>query len=408
VTPTRIARAEPDELGACQAAFERAFSDGFSEAEARQARELLETERCFTASDAGGIVGSTASYRFELTVPGAALPAAGVTAVGVLPTHRRQGIVTSLMRAQLDDLHERGEPLAALWPSEAGIYRRFGYGLAARNARIDADRWRAYPEIPRSAHVSTKLVSTAEALALLPGIYDKAARCQPGFYSRSPAWWEHHTLADIERLRRGAGPLYRVVAERDGEAIGYALYRVGRNWVDGVPKNTLEVVEEVSATHEGTRAIWEFLFGIDLVERVRADLLPQDHPLFVLAREAPRLRWRLGDGLWIRIVDVVSSLQARSYGQPASLALQLDDDFCPWNAGRWRLEGSPDGGQLTRITSECDVRLDSVCLAAVYLGGFSFVELGRAGKVQELRPGALARADALFRIPTAPWTAGAY
>src|SRR5438105_11399722 len=92
---------------------------------------VLDHERMHAAWDDGKIVGGAGAFTFEMTVPGGTVPTAGVTVVGVYPTHRRRGVLRSMMRAQLDDVHERGEPLAALWASEETIYGRFGYGLAS-------------------------------------------------------------------------------------------------------------------------------------------------------------------------------------------------------------------------------------------------------------------------------------
>lgn len=308
------------------------------------------------------------------------------------------------MRSQLADVHERGEPLAALWASEGGIYGRFGYGLATRNARIDADRDRV--EIPASAApCRTRLVDAAEALAVFPRVYDRARSRNAGFPSRTRAWWKYEVLVDRRESRQGAGPLAHVLLEVDGQPQGYALYRLQHEWDEGFPAGTLRVEEEVSLTTAATRDLWRFLFGVDLVERVRNRSMPPDHPLFLLVAEPARLRFRLGDGLFVRLVDVAAALGARSYHE-GSAVLDVVDPICPWNAGRWQVEAGASGASVSRSRRSADVSLDVRALGASYLGGFSFVDLLSAGLVEETRKGGAARADALFRTLRAPWCPG--
>ena len=133
--------------------------------------------------------------------------------------------------------------------------------------------------------------------------------------------------------------------------------------------------------------------------RVRAQLLPLDHELFLLLREPRRLSFEYRDGLWVRLVDVEAALNARSYKPGEPVVIELGDEFCPWNAGRWRL--GPDGAERTDAEAELAMPVES--LGSAYLGGFGFGELARAGRVEELAEGALDRADGLFRADRYPW-----
>ena len=101
---------------------------------------IIPPERIHAAWDDGQVVGSGGVFPFETGVPGGLARAAGVTLVGVLPTHRRRGIFNDLMRAQIDDVHERGESIAYLWASEDSLYGRFGYGVASFCGNIDLRR----------------------------------------------------------------------------------------------------------------------------------------------------------------------------------------------------------------------------------------------------------------------------
>ena len=349
--------------------------------------------------DGDALVGAAGSFSFELTTPGGMVPTAGLTMVGVLPSHRRRGVLTQLMRRYLDDVHERGQPVSALWASEGSIYGRFGYGMASLAAEIEIDRDRSAFVGDSADGWSARLVGEQEALEPAQSVWETVRAATPGMLSRSPEWWRVRRLADLDFMRRGRSPLQRLVLERDGRPEAYALYRIAGKWEHWLPVGSVDVMEAVGVSAAATRALWRYLFDIDVVARINAPLLPADHPLLLLVREPARLRTRLKDGLWVRLVDVQTALAARSYAANDALVLEIDDAFCPWNAGRWRLAD----GAAERTDDEAELRLGVDGLASVYLGGFTFAQLARAGRLEELTEGAVDRADGIFRAHRAPW-----
>ncbi|MCC6222664.1 MAG: GNAT family N-acetyltransferase [Thermoleophilia bacterium] len=398
-----LRRPREEEYGAFFQAIASAHGGDLPAGLSERVRPVTELDRCLVALDGAQIVGTAEAIGFSLTVPGGALPAGGVTSVGVLPTHRRRGLLTRLMRRQLDDLRAWGEPLALLWASEGGIYHRFGYGLASWNARIEAERDRFALRHPAEREGRVRLVGHEEALGLLPAVYDRVRSVTPGFCARPAAWWECITLADDEFARSGAGPLCRAVVELGGRPEGYALYRVQRAWERGVPRSRLELAEAIAASPVAQRELWRYLFGVDLIETVHWRRLALDHPLLSLVQEPARLHLSVGDGLWLRLVDAAAALAGRAYAHAGTLRLGLIDAFCPWNEGSLTLDASPAGVAVTR-GGEPELVLDVADLASVYLGGFTFAGLSRTGRVEERAPGALARADALFGTDRAPWS----
>jgi predicted acetyltransferase len=367
-------------------------------------RHLLDLERALCAVEGETLVATAADLPFRLTVPGGEISAAGVSLVGVLPTHRRRGILRQMMHRQLLDARQRGDPVAILYASEGLIYPRFGYGVVSFDGRIDLERDRAIFRDPAGPVGETRLVPLTEAARLLPPIYDRVRTMTAGMISRSDAWWVHHRLQDTPESREGAGPKQCVIWQHAGEA-AYAIYRVRPTWTDFTPASSLEVLEVIATSPVAHREIWRFLFGIDLIKTVKADLLPIDHPLLLMIAEPRRLHFTLTDALWLRLVDLPAALAARTYGADDALVFDVVDTFCDWDAGAWRLESRNSHGEVTRANGQPDIRLPSERLASAYLGGISFARLARAGWVQELTPGAIARADRLFRIDHAPWCA---
>jgi predicted acetyltransferase len=372
--------------------------EGFAE----QIRPLVDMSRTLCACEGAQIVGTAEALRLTLTIPGGEVGAAGITTVGVLPTHRRRGILTQLMRRQLDDVREWGEPLAVLWSSEGGIYHRFGYGLATRNARLDAARDRFAFRWPAEPAGRVRLVSRDEALETLPAVYDRVRAVTPGFLDRSRDWWERATLAQ-GLWNKGAVRDLHAVFELDERPEAYALYSVEGGSDRGVSGRKLSVKEEISATPLATREIWRYLFGVDLIDSVRVPRVAPDHPLFLMAAEPARLGFSMGDGLFVRVVDVHAALSARSYAGDGALVIELADHFCSWNEQVWRIAAEGGRGEVEQHAGPADLRLGVADLGSAYLGGFSFAELWRAGRVDELTAGAVARADALFRTDRAPW-----
>jgi predicted acetyltransferase len=389
-----VRRAEAEELMSGIAPVSHYFGNAPTEENVRRFSRVLRPERMHVAEENGRIVGGASAFEFQLTVPGAVVPAAGATIVGVLPTHTRRGILTSLMRAQLDDAHERGEPVACLWASEETIYRRFGYGMAALCGEIEIQRVYGRFRSPVEHGGSFRLLSFEEALEAIPPVYARVAAGTPGMFARSREWWEARALHDSEARRDGAGELVRVVLERDGEGLAYAIYRLRMDFEAGSSAGEVRVIEAMGVSPEATAGIWRYLLDIDWMERVQAELLPVDHPLFLLLEQPRRMRFRLGDSLWVRLVDMGSALAAR--GLEGGLVLEVTDAFCPWNNARFALDGS-------KSMEDADLRLDVSDLATVYLGGFTFPQLARAGHVEELTEDAVARADTVFRTDRAPW-----
>lgn len=381
-----------------------AFGEDLQDVDVEHMRAVLDNRRCLAAFDGERIVGGAAAYAFSLTVPGARqLPAAGVTLVGVMPTHRRRGILRQMMARQLSDSRAAGDALAILWASEGVIYQRFGYGLASLNGAINIERSKAVFRRPQPPSGEVRLIDSAEAGRLYPQVYAAVAAQVPGFYARDDSWWQHMVLPDPPHWRRGAGRKHFVVHERDGRPTGYAVYRIKEEWGDRGPKSELRVQDVQAVDPAAERDVWQYLFGVDLIGTITRGLGPPDSPLLLQLEQPGLLGLRIGDGLWLRLLDVPAALAGRGYAQDGQVVLEVSDEFMPDVGGRFRLAVKDGTGRAERTSAEAELALEANDLASVYLGGLTFAQLARAGRTRELRTGAGARADRMLASPVQPW-----
>ncbi|WP_119291788.1 GNAT family N-acetyltransferase [Streptomyces sp. YIM 130001] len=360
----------------------------------RNAARSLEPDRTIAAYDGREIVGGASVYGRVMTVPGGVAPVAGVTLVAVLPTHRRRGILTAMMRKQLTDLHDAGrEPVAALNAAEATIYGRFGYGVASHVAEIRGDkRFMALRPGTDLGDGTVRLLGREDARPLLEKVYECVRGTAVGWVDRTEKFWEAR-LAEGER-DGGTALRFAVHLERGGEATGYAVYRS--------EPGSVRIIEVAAASRPSYAALWSFLIDLDAHRGLAYDGAV-DEPLNHLLADPRAARTTVTDNLWVRLVDVDRALTARRYATPLDLVLEVQDTFCPWNAGRHRLSADGDFVSCERTRAPADLRVTSAELGAAYLGGTTLSSLAAAGRVEELRPGAATAASLAFRGERAPF-----
>ena len=383
---------------------ERGFGNHVRDDELAVERAIAEMDRALAAFDGQEMVGSAAAYSLDVTVPGGVLPMAGVTSVAVLPTHRRRGVLTQLMRRQLEDVRQLGEPLAGLWASEGSIYQRFGYGLSTLYAKFSIDRDKTrFVRSTGAPPGRMRIVERDVALKEMPPIYERERARRPGMVSRPGAFWTS-LFADLEHDRDGASAYFYAMHESArGDLDGYVVYRVKGDWPHGWPAGKVEVEELMAEGPEAYAELWRYCFDIDLIASIDAWKRPADEPLLFMLAEPRRLGLTLGDGVWLRLVDVGAALSSRTYGTEGSLVLEVRDSFCPWNEGRVKLTSGPEGAECAATKESADLDVDVADLGSAFLGGVGFTAMVAAGRVKEHTPGAAQSADAMFRSDPLPW-----
>lgn len=369
--------------------------------------ELLELDRgrgigVFDGAELAGL-GTISSM--EIAVPGGSLPMAAVTVIGVKPTHRRRGIMSQIIRHQLHALHESGlEPLAGLTASESVIYGRFGYGHATYGASFSVPRHRAaLRPVAGTEEIRLRLVPTADSVPVCESIYARQFGKRTGMLAR-PESWGRAAATDLDAWREGRSALRTVLAERVGQPAGYARYRTKQEHApNSVATGFTDVAEIYADDTAAFAALVRYLLDIDLTGGATFRHQPVDSPLVYLLADLRAAEMRVREVLYLRLVDVDRALASRTYSTPVDLVLQITDELCPWNAGRWRLTGDEKTARCERTDAHADLALDVRELAALYLGGTTFAALQQATLVAELRPGAAAAASQAFATCLAPW-----
>ncbi|MEO3874593.1 GNAT family N-acetyltransferase [Nonomuraea sp. B12E4] len=373
----------------------------------QSARYKAETEfdRTLAAFDGDVMAGVTGVLSLTMTVPGGQLPVAGVTSVAVLPSHRRRGVLSALMHRQLSDIRERGECVAALYASEAVIYGRYGYGRASSELsfRIDKHASAFVRNAPADPSLRLRVARPADVRSELEKLFAQVVTERPGRYERKPQTWDI-VLADEEFDQNGNGSLRTVLAEDDGGVRGYAMFRVKQSWdANGVPAGELKLYELEAADPAAYALLWRNVLDRDLISRVEARNRPVDDPLIALLADQRQLRANWADELWVRLVELDRALASRAYSAAVDVVIEVEDEVCPWNTGRWRLTADRRGAECKPVDEQPDMTVPMSALGSAYLGDGVLTESLAAGLLREHSPGSVrALATAMSWSPK-PW-----
>ncbi|NUU22108.1 MAG: GNAT family N-acetyltransferase [Streptomycetaceae bacterium] len=372
-------------------------------------RDVVRLERTQGAFDGDRIVGTFRSWGGEITVPGGGLvPMSAITNVTVTATHRRRGLLTRMMRADLDASKARGEALAILIAAEYNIYGRFGFGAATDYSLYKVDLTRTRLTDAERSHLEdgggVEVVTPEAMVELGPAIHDTFRRRTPGAITRQELWWPLYTGVRKRPGARGAEQrFYAVYRDPAGVPTGYLAYRVDEIWEDFLPKATLHVDQLIANTRAAEAALWDYATQVDYVVRIHAGERTGDDLLPLRFTDPRAVTWDSArDFVWVRPLDVPAALAARTYPVPGRLVLRIEDDL-GYAAGTFALAGGTDGATCTATDEPAQLSMNAGTLGALYLGGQSAVGLAEVGAIAEHSPGAVALAEVMFRTARRPW-----
>lgn len=420
-TPVRILSMQPRDAERFAAVDASAFFPDPHGVSVERVTEELDWSRSFAATrdpettpeGEERLCGVYSSYDMHVTVPGRAgelarVPMSGLTWVGVHPDQRRRGVLRSMMRHHLHQVHEAGEaPLSGLHAAEVGIYGRFGYGVASVETRLELGRGAEFhaPGLDDdAATVETSYVraDSDEAAKLRHEVRLRHDACTLGAVSR-PEQVERAVMRDVPSWRQGAEPEQILFARRDGVVTGFAVFQRKENWADARPQGTVQVPELLAVDQPSLLALARRLVDFDLTTSVTVHGLGTASPVTWWAGGPRAVQLRTYDSLWVRLVDLDRAVTTRGYAAPCDVVLEVTDDLCPWNAGRWRFTAATDGtARMERTDDAAELRLGVAPLGAAWLGGRALVDQQRLGLVEELRPGAVRELSRSWRADGEP------
>jgi predicted acetyltransferase len=247
-----------------------------------------------------------------------------------------------------------------------------------------------------------RFLSLEETKEIVPPLYDSIREVRPGLISRSETWWRLKSFADPPERRGGGTEAFWVAYEEGGEVLGTARYRRRQRWTDWIPDGKTQVLSVLAKTPAAEAGLWKYLIGIDLVSTIEANERPSDEPLYWMLKDARRLQQRPSDSLWIRLTDVPGALASRRYSAPGSFVVEVVDEFCSWNSGRYRLEGGPAGATCTATSESSNITTSAEVLGAAFLGSSRLATLAAAGLV-EGDERSIRLADMMFSWMPRPW-----
>jgi len=392
-----IRTVQDDELTAYRTCMMTTFGEDLEsdpEGDARL-RALIPAAQRWAVHDGGMIVATAATFDHAIGVPGGGtLPIAGLTMVTVRPTHRRRGILRQLIDTHLADARARGFASSALWASEAGIYGRFGYGLAAQaiNIEIEDSRTITLRERPLD---EVAWIDEATARTMLPPVYARAMAGRPGALRRTGTWWHERRFLESPFARGGASRRRHVIARRDGEVVGYVQFRQQGKFAATKPNGKVSIIELVGIDARAELSLWQFVLRVDLFPNIAWELAPIDDVLAWAVTDPRRISRHFTDGLWLRIEDIPATLATRTYSHDGVLRFAA-------NGGTFELTVEAGRGGCVATTKAPSIQFADTGLASTFLGGERAIQLARAERITG-DPAAIALADRMFASAIHPW-----
>ncbi len=395
-----IRPAKDDEMGQLGLIGAYVYAGAFGDGEDNVITQSNRAEWTLCAFDGPNMVASYSTLPFTMRANGSAMALGGVSTVGTLPEYRRRGLVRKITERSFADMRERGQSVAALWASQAAIYQRYGYATASAMCRYTIDTIDIRLLEEAASDLTVTRVPLAQAFDDIRDIYRTYVADRVGYLHRSKPLWTGNALEDQE----ASGPV-NVAICRDGAGnnVGYLVYTLRAGKVDNEARSQEIVVRDCAWLNiDSLRAMWAFLGKHDLVGRVTWTGVATDDPAPELLAEPRLLHREVGEGYWMRLIDVETALAERGYSADGCVSLGIaSDPLAPWNEGTFRLEVSNGEAHVSRTDASPDIELSIKTLCSAFSGYHRVTALHNWGLVSG-RPAAVANADALLATRYAP------
>ncbi len=363
---------------------------------------FLQPEWSTCVFEHGSLATTFGAWPFSMRFNGERAHVAGVTAVGTDPTKRRRGYLRFAMEHSLDEQYERGQSLAALYASQAGIYQRFGYAICSRRHKYEIDPLDlnfVQAPTPTGQLSVTNAKDLPDDAQVIRELYRQYMQPRNGLLHRGLNLWSAEVLSEPDDITEG--PVRVLLYEEQGETQGYMVYtsREDRSlnaFSAGQRDQRMTIREYGWLTPAAYVAMWQFAAGQDLVYRIHVNDAPSDDPIQHFARDPRTLRVDVGDGILVRIVDLPRALMTRKYPVESELTFRVIDDLCDWNQGTWKLSTGPEGADIRQVDATPQLTMDAFTLAHLATGALSATYAHRLGRIEASDAVALNRADHLF------------
>ena len=354
------------------------------------------------------IVGTGGADKYSITVPGGNnINMAGIAFMGTLPTHKRRGIFSSMMNKLHSQAKERGDSIAGLWASQSLLYNRFGYGLST--IREDWQINSNHTKLSKSKNDSIRLelVDKKKALEEIPKIYDIYRKCQNGATDRTQGYWNYLLYEDDNSMynKSGNSGIFFVLAYRDNKPSGYAFYNFNKE--SGVAheddKGTLKVEEIISIDRETNHALWQYIFGIELIEEITFNRRAPNDPLYLMLENPRKLQRETIDGLWVRIIDPISMLEGRTYNHKGKVTINLSGQNQKDIEGTYLIDTDGKNTEVKKVKGKASIYMRPSDLSSIYFGGVSPGEHFQAGNIDVENHNSLRELTNMFFVEQEPW-----
>lgn len=318
----------------------------------------VSADRAVAAYDGDRLAGTVVTIDFTMHLAGAPIPCGGVSGVVVRPEDRGRGLAKAMLQESFTRMRDRGEVIAALYPTTATLYRSVGFEI------VGSYDWRTVP---------LDLVPTEPASSLtwrrvdfgdpaIRAVYETMAVTLDGWFLPGDTWWAR---AIHQRETEKGKNRYAYVGSRDGRDVAAVDYRYDTS-KDRLYELGVDLLAGVDAA--AVAAALAFLAG----NGTTAGHLETTLPFDLLGLHVPNLQHTSVTSDWpwmLRLVDVAGAFGARRVPRSVSGRVELDihDPTISTNAGPHVLEVAGGSASLTPGGSG-RVSVSVTDLARIYAG----------------------------------------